>query len=848
MELSATGRIVAVLMALALVIGGAGVGHPLLQLLLLLAAIGAGSAIFMRRRPLVLTSWQQAALVILAAILLLPLLQLIPLPPAWWQSLPGRQVPASVDAAIGISRWRPISLDVEGTLRSFLIMIPATVVFAASLTLPRRERIRLLWVVAGIAAAAAVLSVLQVATGGALSVYRSSHDRTATGLFVNRNHNAAFMLCAMVLTSALLGTLGDKALKPGGRTLAGVGTILLFATATLGTTSRMGLVLLPVAVLGSLPALFARRMDVRLVTLSTVALTALAAILAAAGSFARVTERFTGFNDQRLNFWTDIRWALDYYGLVGTGIGSFVPVFRSAESLESVVPQIVNHAHNDYLEILLESGLAGAVLAAVSVTFLALTAWRSIRTSRHPERLLPTAASAMAIVILLAASLVDYPLRMPAISCTFALLAAVLLDSPRKAAADGAALVAVDAPSRRPIGRIVLAASAALVLAVLGVQASLSARALLRGDAAAAAQVAPWSTAAHEILADRALRANDLVGARTAGASAIALSPISVPGIRSIGLATAASGQTNRGNRIMEQAAILGWRDPLTQLWALDASARTGEADKAVQRAEALFRTKNYVAPAVLALMNSPAAQDAAEPLAMALAANPQWRGKVLKVGASLPPPALANWAGVLSVLNRSAVPLTDREAKPTLHALSRAGRNDLAQLVFSGMRRSGNFLSNGDFETLDEADSTPQPAAWHVRSGARESVAIGVPAGGRDSARALRVTGGGRDILARQTVILPPGTYEFSFRGLAADRLGASVRWEFRCQGSEAIQTAEATVPGDGKWRKFHEKFDVPESDCPVQTLAFGRHGDMLEGEFWIDDVALRERPVNRR
>ena len=100
----------------------------------------------------------------------------------------------------------------------------------------------------------------------------------------------------------------------------------------------------------------------------------------------RTLTRFSSLQDDRLNYWHDIGWALKHYGLAGTGFGTFVPIYQSAESLESVVPQYINHAHNDYLELLLEGGAPAACLLFCFLALIALLLLRSSKSGRTPER------------------------------------------------------------------------------------------------------------------------------------------------------------------------------------------------------------------------------------------------------------------------------------------------------------------------------------------------------------------------------------------------------------------------------------------------------------------------------
>ncbi|MGH9920222.1 MAG: O-antigen ligase family protein, partial [Nitrososphaerales archaeon] len=86
-------------------------------------------------------------------------------------------------------------------------------------------------------------------------------------------------------------------------------------------------------------------------------------------------------------------------------------VYLALEPLGYVSPAYFNHAHNDYLELWLETGYAGAVLVGL---FLAWLVWRAARAwsglAANRRRAL-AAACTVAIGVLLAHSALDYPLR-----------------------------------------------------------------------------------------------------------------------------------------------------------------------------------------------------------------------------------------------------------------------------------------------------------------------------------------------------------------------------------------------------------------------------------------------------
>ena len=408
-------KAIAALLMLSLAVGGSGLSFPRLNLLLQIAALAVAAYLVATPRSWRFPRLTWVALGLVAASLLLPLLQLIPLPPPLWTNLSGRALPAQLDALLGVEQWRPLSLDIERTLRSFVTLLPAAVVFAGALFLRRTDRALLLWVVLGMALLSALLGIVQAASGGALTPYPSGHTGHSTGLFVNRNHNAALLLVAMPIAAALAGIEIVKGKAQAPWVAASAAAVVVLVIGVLGTTSRMGLILLPVAAAASLAVLFYGRARWRLVLAAAAGVAALAVPLFASSRFDRILARFAGFNDPRLDYWTDIQWALDNYGLAGTGFGTFIPVYKSAESLDAVVPKLTNHAHNDFLEILLEGGLPGVLLLVVFGGVLAAAAYGAFKARARPAPTLVTIAALAGIAILLAASLVDYPQRMPAL-------------------------------------------------------------------------------------------------------------------------------------------------------------------------------------------------------------------------------------------------------------------------------------------------------------------------------------------------------------------------------------------------------------------------------------------------
>jgi len=103
----------------------------------------------------------------------------------------------------------------------------------------------------------------------------------------------------------------------------------------------------------------------------------------------------------------------------GSGIGTFREIYPWFEDLAIVGTTFVNHAHNDLLELLIETGLPGLAVLGLFLRWFAIRVmqlWSSER-ERNPVSL----GAAFAIGAVLIHSLADYPLRTAAISGLFGL-------------------------------------------------------------------------------------------------------------------------------------------------------------------------------------------------------------------------------------------------------------------------------------------------------------------------------------------------------------------------------------------------------------------------------------------
>jgi O-antigen ligase len=354
-------------------------------------------------------------------------LQLVPLPPDLWSSLPGRDAAVAGYALLGYELpWLPLSLSPYDTLDAAYALLPPLAVLALLLT-SRAEKES--WIAAAIVAGAlanVVLGTLQLATGGSAATswaYLHEFNNTgAVGFFANRNHMATLLLAAIPFAGALFAS-GHPQAKNRGKAFAmlalGGGGFLLVVAGLLLNDSLAALALaVPVIALTALILPAGWRFRRLIVPAAAVAMAG--ALFALGNSSIRselVDATTPGSEVARERIWDVTLDAIGETFPAGSGVGTFPHVYAMHEDPTSIERSYTNHAHNDYLELVLETGLAGSILLLL---FLAWWGWHSLRVWRSPFSSHFAKAATVASAAVLAHSIVDYPLRTAAIAALFA--------------------------------------------------------------------------------------------------------------------------------------------------------------------------------------------------------------------------------------------------------------------------------------------------------------------------------------------------------------------------------------------------------------------------------------------
>jgi O-antigen ligase len=166
----------------------------------------------------------------------------------------------------------------------------------------------------------------------------------------------------------------------------------------------------------------------RLLALSVIGVVALTSQYA----LVRILDRLGDdpLKDARIAFARNTWRAGQAFWPFGSGAGTFVPVYALFEPpQDALIDAFANRAHNDVLEALLETGAAGFVLGLLFSGWVFrrvwIVWWRGLPGGRMLDQQFSRAA-AVAVVLMLAHSVVDYPLRTGAMMAVFVLCCALL--------------------------------------------------------------------------------------------------------------------------------------------------------------------------------------------------------------------------------------------------------------------------------------------------------------------------------------------------------------------------------------------------------------------------------------
>jgi O-antigen ligase len=372
--------------------------------------------------------WSESVLEIGAAALLV-----------WWTFLVCREPDAKIE-------WNPLNWPLLALVglgllqlgfnvttyayftRTELLRLGAYIIIfflAAQSFRSRADLARVAWFVISLGFVVSLFGIIQHFTSeGRIYWYRQLPlGGDLFGPYVNRNHFAGFV----ELTAPIgLGLMVFRGLRRDLLPLATLLTILPVSALVL-SGSRGGIVsfAFQVSVLAWLVRSRRSREGPRMAAVGIVALAALALIVWIGAG--KAIERFSTLPTtdtslpKRLTMVRAASKIVRDHPILGSGLGTLVVVYPRYETVYD--GKVVEHVHNDYLELLADAGLAGGLCGLAFLTLLYRQARRNFEAQQgHFSRGLH-AGAIVALSGLLLHSFVDFNLQVPANALLFLLQA-----------------------------------------------------------------------------------------------------------------------------------------------------------------------------------------------------------------------------------------------------------------------------------------------------------------------------------------------------------------------------------------------------------------------------------------
>ena len=417
-----------------LLLGGSTSGGALGNAVLQLAGVALLVLVFASGKSLKIVRTERHLILLGGGILLIGLAQLVPLPPSIWMRLGGRWDVAHGFALLNAPLpWLPLSLWPAATVSALVALLPplaavVLIVFGGSASLRPFA-----WSLIAVTAVSFLVGFVQLA-GGSLSpfyFYHLTNRDQLVGFFANSNHLATLGVMALPFLAALAARDTEpkrEIARSAGKwaTLACLAGFIILGIVADG--SFAGLVLLVPSIVGSFVILRTERAGIALPVIAGL-LVASTAIFVLIAFYSPLVKGF-GMTDlgvgaqSRADIFTKTMAAITAFFPAGSGLGSFLLVYPLYAANEAATAVYVNHAHSDFLEFVLETGAPGVVLLALFFIWWARQAFFAWRDGGARARF--ARAASVASALLMAHSLVDYPLRTSAVAVLFAACCAMV--------------------------------------------------------------------------------------------------------------------------------------------------------------------------------------------------------------------------------------------------------------------------------------------------------------------------------------------------------------------------------------------------------------------------------------
>jgi len=292
-------------------------------------------------------------------------------------------------------------------------------------------------------------SILQLYLTDNLALwFRHTPENAAVmGPYINRNHYAGLMEMIFPITLALFlfhrpriddkGTLAAileilKQEKANIHILIGTGALLIIISIFI-SLSRGGMISTGAGLIFFLLISLKKKTSKKNLTL-IMTLIVVAGLSIAWFGWGPINNRFVkleapegGIYLARFKYWKDSEKIIRDFPVTGSGFGTFADIYRSYQTVDG--KNLLEHAHNDYIELAIEGGLPGIILIFSFLFIFFRETYKSFTTRKDAYAIYLYLGSITGMICILLHSLSDFNFHVGANGLWFALSAALAVSA-----------------------------------------------------------------------------------------------------------------------------------------------------------------------------------------------------------------------------------------------------------------------------------------------------------------------------------------------------------------------------------------------------------------------------------